>query len=41
VENIKMNLREVEWDSMDGIDVAQDRDQYKALIKTVINLPVP
>jgi hypothetical protein len=27
VDNIKMDLREIEWDGMDWIDVAQDRDQ--------------
>jgi hypothetical protein len=27
VDNIKMDLRELEWEGMDWIDVAQDRDQ--------------
>jgi hypothetical protein len=27
VDNIKMDLREIEWDGMDQIDLAQDRDQ--------------
>jgi hypothetical protein len=27
VDNIKMDLREIEWDGMDWIDLAQDRDQ--------------
>jgi hypothetical protein len=26
-----MNLREIEWDDMDRIDLAQDRDQWRAL----------
>jgi hypothetical protein len=26
VDNIKMDLREIEWDGMDRIDLAQDRD---------------
>jgi hypothetical protein len=26
VDNIKMDLREIEWDAMDCIDLAQDRD---------------
>jgi hypothetical protein len=30
-DNIKMDLGEVEWDGMDWIDVAQDRDRWKAL----------
>jgi hypothetical protein len=41
VDNIKMDLREIEWDGMDRIDLAQDRDQWRALVKTVINLRVP
>jgi hypothetical protein len=36
-DNIKMYLREIEWDGMDFIDLAQDRDQWKALLNTVIN----
>jgi hypothetical protein len=41
VDNIKMDLREIGWDGMDWIDLAQDRDQWKALVNTVINLWVP
>jgi hypothetical protein len=41
VENIKMDLREIGWDGMDWIDLAQDRDQWKALVNTVMNLRVP
>jgi hypothetical protein len=37
-DNIKMDLREVGWD---WIDLAQDRDQWRALVKTVMNLRVP
>jgi hypothetical protein len=33
VDNIKMNLREIGWDGMDWIDLAQDRDQWRALLK--------
>jgi hypothetical protein len=29
------------WDSMDWIDMAQDRDQWRALVNTVMNLQVP
>jgi hypothetical protein len=41
VDNIKMDLREIEWDDMDWIDLAQDRDQWRALVNTVMNLRVP
>jgi hypothetical protein len=34
------NLRQTEWDGVDWIDMAQDRDQWKALRNTVLNLPV-
>jgi hypothetical protein len=35
VDNIKMDLREIEWYGMDWIDLAQDRDQWRALVNTV------
>jgi hypothetical protein len=41
VDNIKMNLREIEWGCMDWIDLAQDRDQWSALVNTVENLRFP
>jgi hypothetical protein len=41
VDNIKIDLREIEWDGMDWIDVAQDGYQWRALMNTVINLRVP
>jgi hypothetical protein len=41
VENIKMDLREIGWDGEDWIDRAQDRDQWRALVNTVLNLRVP
>jgi hypothetical protein len=41
VDNIEMDLREVEWDDMDWINVAQDRDQWRALVNMVMNLQVP
>jgi hypothetical protein len=41
VDNIKMDLRERGWDGMDCIDLAQDRDQWRALVNMVINLWLP
>jgi hypothetical protein len=40
VGNIKMNLREIRWDGVDWIDVVQDRDQWRALVNTTLNLRV-
>jgi hypothetical protein len=37
VDNNKMDLREIEWGGMDWIDLAQDRDQWRALVVTVMN----
>jgi hypothetical protein len=39
--NIKMDLREIGWDDMDWIDLAHDRDQWRALVNTIMNLRVP
>jgi hypothetical protein len=39
--NIKMNLREIGWDGVDWMDMAQDKDQCRALVNTVLNLRVP
>jgi hypothetical protein len=41
VDNIKIDLREVGWDGIDWIDLVQDRDQWRALMNTVMNLQVP
>jgi hypothetical protein len=40
-DNIKMVFREIGWGDMDWIDLVQDRGQLKALVKAVMNLPVP
>jgi hypothetical protein len=41
MDNIKMNLRKIGCGGIDSIDVAQDRDQWRPLVNTVMNLRVP
>jgi hypothetical protein len=41
VDNIRTDLGEVEWGSVDWIGVAQDRDRWKALANSVMNLRIP
>jgi hypothetical protein len=36
-----MDLREIGWDDVDWIDLAQNRDQWRALVNPVMNLGVP
>jgi hypothetical protein len=36
-----MDLREIEWDGMNWVDVAQDRDQWRVLLNTVMKFCVP
>jgi hypothetical protein len=36
-DDIKMDLREMEWKSVDWIHVAQDKDQWQTLVSTVMN----
>jgi hypothetical protein len=40
-DNIKIDFRGIGWGSMDWIDLAQYRDQWRALLNTAINLWVP
>jgi hypothetical protein len=40
VDNIKIDFREIGWDGMDWIDLAEDRNQRRALVNTVVNLRV-
>jgi hypothetical protein len=40
-DDIEMDLRVIGWSDMDWIDLAQDRDQWRALVNTVIKLRVP
>jgi hypothetical protein len=41
VDNIKIDVRKIGWDGTDWIDLVQDRDRWKALVNTVMNLQVP
>jgi hypothetical protein len=41
VDNIKIDLREIERDGIDWIDLAENRNQWRALVNTVMNLRVP
>jgi hypothetical protein len=41
VDNIKIYLRKVGCGGRDWIDLAQDRDRWRALVNTVKNLRVP
>jgi hypothetical protein len=41
VDDIKIDLREMGWDVMDWINLAQDRDQWRVPVNTALNLRVP
>jgi hypothetical protein len=41
VHNIKMDPSEIGWGSVDWIDLAQDRDQWRAFGNTIMNLRAP
>jgi hypothetical protein len=38
---LKINLREIGWSGIDWIDLTQDREQWRALVNTVMSLLVP
>jgi hypothetical protein len=40
VNNIKMDLREIGWTDMGWIDLAQDRNRWRALVNKAMNMPV-
>jgi hypothetical protein len=40
-DNIRMDLRDKAWGGVDWIDLAQDRNQWRALVNTVMNHRVP
>jgi hypothetical protein len=39
--NIKLDFRQVGWYGMDWINLAEDRDQWRAVANTVMNIWVP
>jgi hypothetical protein len=41
VDNIRMDLVQVGWDDVDWVGLAQDRDRWRALVNSVMNLRVP
>jgi hypothetical protein len=41
VYNVKIDLRDIGWDGMDWIDLAQDRDYWRTLVNAVMNFRVP
>jgi hypothetical protein len=41
LDNNKIDLREIGWGVPDWIDLAQDRNQWRALVNMVMNLRVP
>jgi hypothetical protein len=41
VDNIRMDLGEEGWSGVDWIDLAQDRNRWRALLNSVLNLRVP
>jgi hypothetical protein len=40
-DNIKMNLHEVGWGSVDWIELAKDKDRWRALVNALMNIRVP
>jgi hypothetical protein len=41
MENIRMDLGEIRWEGVDSIHLAQDRDQWRAVVNTLMNLRLP
>jgi hypothetical protein len=41
VDNNKIDLREIGWEGINWIDLAEDRDQWRAFVNIVMHLRVP
>jgi hypothetical protein len=41
VNNIKIDVTQIGWDGIDWIDLVQEKDQWRALVNTAMNLRVP
>jgi hypothetical protein len=41
IKSVRMDLGEVGWGDVDWIGLAQDRNRWRALVNSVLNLPVP
>jgi hypothetical protein len=41
MENVRIDLSEIGWEGVDWMHLAQDRDQQRKVVKTVLNLRVP
>jgi hypothetical protein len=40
-DNIRMDFKEIGWEGVDWMHLVQDRDQWRALVNTIMNLRVP
>jgi hypothetical protein len=40
-DNTELDVREIKWSGMDSIDLDQDRDQWRALVYTVMKFQFP
>jgi hypothetical protein len=41
VDNIRMDLVEVGWGDVDWVGLAEDRERWRALVNSILNLRVP
>jgi hypothetical protein len=37
-DNLRMDLREIDWEGVDWMHLAQDRDQWRTLVNTAMNI---